>query len=217
MALNRPVARQLRGWNRQVVGHEPSGHAAHFPRSGNEEMRSCVSARRSNFSTRGGISGISQRTVRCQRGYKKGFTASSFLTPLEPSVISSSGESTAPSTQAPAAAKPFLLTVDMDPARIAVEAPAQGSAPVGAVSAPPSTAAPSTPTSGLRGVAQPQAGATGAQASATSADAELLPSPRRCSSRPLAKARPERLPSPPPPPPISRRFLPAPPLPCLTR
>ena len=172
MALNRHVARQLRGRNRQVVGHEPSGHAAHFPRSGNEETRSCVSARHSNFSTRAGISGISQRTARCQRGYKKGFTASSFLTPLEPSVISSSGETTARSTQAPAAAKLRLLSVDMDPARNTVEAPAKDSAPV---TTGTSSAAPTSPTtSGLRGAAQLQADVTGAQASATSADAELL-------------------------------------------
>ena len=137
-------------------------------------MRSCIS-QRSNFSTRGGIPGISQRTVRYQRGYKEGFTASSFLTPLEPPVTSSSsGETSVHSTQAPAEAKLCLFAVDMDPTRNTVEAPAQDSALVGAVSAPPSTAVPSAPTSGLRGAAQLQAGAIDTQASATPADAELL-------------------------------------------
>ena len=60
----------------------------------------------------------------------------------------------------------------MDPARNTVEALAQDSAPVITGT---SSAAPTSPTtSGLRGAAQPQANVTGAQASATSADAELL-------------------------------------------
>ena len=60
----------------------------------------------------------------------------------------------------------------MDPARNDTESPAQDSTPVITGT---SSAAPTSPTtSGLRGAAQLQADVTGAQASATSADAELL-------------------------------------------
>ena len=61
----------------------------------------------------------------------------------------------------------------MDPARNTVDAPAPDSALAGAVSAPPSTAVPSAPTSGLRGAAQLQAGTIDTQTSATPADTGL--------------------------------------------